>query len=92
MCLALPMRITAIDGDSATIATEGLRQRASIVLVPQASVGDYVLVHAGYAISVMDEDDAQETLALLAELDAFGDEAPASEGAPARDEASDGPA
>ena len=92
MCLALPMRITAIDGDSATIAAEGLRQRASIVLVPQASVGDYVLVHAGYAISVMDEDDAQETLALLAELDAFGDEAPASEGAPAGDEASDGPA
>jgi hydrogenase expression/formation protein HypC len=84
------MRVIAIDGDLATIAAEGLRQRASIVLVPQARVGDYVLVHAGYAISVMGEDDAQETLALLGELEAFGDEA-ASEGFPAGDEVPDGP-
>lgn len=68
MCLALPMRITAIDGQLATIATEGLEQRASIALVPDAKVGDYVLVHAGYAISVIDEEEADETYALLAEL------------------------
>ena len=68
MCLALPMRDTAIDGQLATIVAEGLEQRASIVLVPDAGVGDYVLVHAGYAISVIDEREANETYALLAEL------------------------
>ena len=68
MCLALPMRITAIDGQLATIVAEGLEQRASVVLVPDAEVGDYVLVHAGYAISVIDEAEADETYALLAEL------------------------
>ncbi len=68
MCLALPMRITAIDGDLASIAAEGLEQRASLALVPEAKVGDYVLVHAGYAISVIDEEEANETYALLAEL------------------------
>jgi hydrogenase expression/formation protein HypC len=71
MCLALPMRITAIEGSLATIAAEGLEQRASLALVPQARVGDYVLVHAGYAINVIDEAEAQETLALLAELSEF---------------------
>lgn len=74
MCLALPMRITAIDGDTATIATEGLSQQASIMLVPEAGVGDYVLVHAGYAISVLTEDDARETLRLLAEIEALDDD------------------
>lgn len=68
MCLALPMRITAIDGQLATIVAEGLEQRASIVLVPDADIGDYVLVHAGYAISVIDEEEASETYSLLAEL------------------------
>lgn len=68
MCLALPMRITAIDGQLATIVAEGLEQRASVVLVPDAGIGDYVLVHAGYAINVIDDDEADETYALLAEL------------------------
>lgn len=71
MCLALPMRVTAIDGDLATIASAGLAQRASLMLVPEAKVGDYVLVHAGFAISVMDEAEANETLDLLREIDAF---------------------
>ena len=71
MCLALPMRITAVDGALATIATAGLEQRASLMLVPEAKVGDYVLVHAGFAISVMDEAEANETLELLREISAF---------------------
>jgi hydrogenase expression/formation protein HypC len=65
------MRITAVDGALATIATEGLEQRASLMLVPEAKVGDYVLVHAGFAISVIDEAEANETLDLLREIDAF---------------------
>ena len=71
MCLAIPMRITAIDGSMATIEIDGLTQRASLMLVPDAEIGDYVLVHAGCAISVMTEDDAQETLRLLAEISEF---------------------
>lgn len=69
MCLALPMRITAVaDDGTATLALEGLEQRASLALLPDAAVGDYVLVHAGYALSVLTEDEAEETLTLLGEL------------------------
>jgi hydrogenase expression/formation protein HypC len=71
MCLALPMRITAVDGALATIASAGLEQHASIMLVPDATVGDYVLVHAGFAISVLDETEANETFELLREIGAF---------------------
>ena len=71
MCLALPMRITAVDGALATIATAGLEQRASLMLVPEAKLGDYVLVHVGFAISVMNEAEANETLKLLREISAF---------------------
>jgi hydrogenase expression/formation protein HypC len=85
------MRITAVAGDTATIAVEGLEQQASIVLVPEARVGDYVLVHAGYAITVMQEDDAQETLALLAELEAFDDAATGGDHGPEGLEDRDGP-
>jgi hydrogenase expression/formation protein HypC len=72
MCLALPMRIIAVEGPLATIASPGLEQRASLMLVPEAQVGDYVLVHAGFAISVLDEAEANETLELLREIIDFG--------------------
>ena len=71
MCLALPMRIVAVDGALATIASQGLEQHASLMLVPEARVGDYVLVHAGFAISVLDQADADETLQLLRDIGAF---------------------
>lgn len=73
MCLALPMRIVAVDGALATIAAEGLEQQASLALVPEAVVGDYVLVHAGYALSVIDEAEARETIDLLREMAAYDD-------------------
>jgi hydrogenase expression/formation protein HypC len=72
MCLALPMRIIAVDGTLATIATAGLEQRTSLMLLPEAKVGDFVLVHAGFAISVLDEAEANETLELLREIIDFG--------------------
>jgi hydrogenase expression/formation protein HypC len=71
MCLALPMRVLSRDGDMATIAAEGLEQRASLALVPHAAVGDWVLVHAGFAINVIAEQEARETLALFAQLREF---------------------
>jgi len=74
MCLALPMRIIAVDGTLATIATAGLEQRTSLMLVPEAQVGDYVLVHAGFAISVLEEAEADETLELIREISAFAED------------------
>jgi hydrogenase expression/formation protein HypC len=68
------MRIVAIDGAIASIAIDGLEQRASLVLVPHARPGDYVLVHAGFAITVLEEAEAEETIALFTELAICSDE------------------
>jgi len=74
------MRITAIEDDIATIELEGLTQRTSLMLVPDAAVGDFVLVHAGCALTVLDQTEAEERLALFAELLEFQDEQAAEAG------------
>ncbi len=69
MCLALPARIVALRGaDSALVDLGGVRKEISIALVPEAQVGDYVIVHVGYAIGMLDIEEAQSTLALFAAL------------------------
>jgi hydrogenase expression/formation protein HypC len=68
MCLAIPVRIVAIDGDEAETEIAGVRRRVSIALTPEAKLGDYVLLHTGYAIGVIDEAEAEETLKLLEEI------------------------
>ena len=68
MCLAVPLRVEAIEGTLARVEMGGVLREVSLMLTPEARVGDYVLVHTGFAISVLDEAEAQETLALLAEL------------------------
>jgi len=68
MCLAVPVKIVSIDGDEAETEIAGVRRRVSIALTPEAKIGDYVLLHTGYAISVMDEAEAEETLKLLEEI------------------------
>ncbi len=69
MCLALPARIVAlVDADNAIVDLGGVRKQVSITLVPEVCVGDYVIVHVGYAIGTLDEAEAQATLALFAEL------------------------
>ena len=68
MCLAIPARILSIDGTWAEVEIGGVSRRASLYLTPEAKVGDYVLLHTGYAIGVLDEDEAEETLELLREL------------------------
>ena len=67
MCLAIPSRITKIENNMATIDVEGVRREASLLLLEDARVGDYVIVHAGFAIQKLDESAAQETLDLLRE-------------------------
>jgi len=66
MCLAIPSRVIAIVEDRlATIDIAGVRRRVALDLVPDTQVGDYVIVHAGFAIQRLDEDEAQQTLKLL---------------------------
>ena len=68
MCLAVPVRIISIDGNEAETEISGVQRRVSIALTPEAKIGDYVLLHTGYAIGVVDEAEAEETLKLLEEI------------------------
>jgi len=68
MCLAIPALIKSIDGQQAVVDIEGVTRDASLQLTPEAKVGDYVLLHTGYAISVIDPAEAEETLKLLREM------------------------
>ena len=68
MCLAIPALVKSVDGPLAEVEVGGVTRQASLQLTPEARVGDYVLLHTGYAINVIDEDEAQETLKLLREL------------------------
>lgn len=68
MCLALPCRIVAIDGDNATIDVSGMKKDISLALMDDAAVGDYVIVHVGYALTKLDPEEAEKTLALFAEM------------------------
>lgn len=68
MCLAIPMKIVEIDGVTAITEVDGVKRQARLDLLPEATVGDYVLVHAGLAIATVDEAAARETLELLRKL------------------------
>ena len=68
MCLAIPALVTLIDGQQADVEVGGVSRRVSIWLTPEVKVGDYVLLHTGYAINMIDEAEAAETLKLLEEL------------------------
>lgn len=66
MCLAVPMQILEIkDGGMARVTAMGAERDAALDLTPQAQVGDFVLVHAGFAIEVVDQQYAEETLELI---------------------------
>ncbi len=71
MCLAIPSKITRIENEMATIDVDGVRRQASLLLLEDAGVGDYVIVHAGFAIHKIDETAALETLKFLKEAAAF---------------------
>jgi len=68
MCLAIPVRVTALcDGDSAWVELGGVRKQISLALVDGVQPGDYVILHVGYALSKLDVLEAEKTLALFAE-------------------------
>ena len=68
MCLAIPALVKSIDGQQALVEIGGVTRRASIQLTPEVKVGDYVLLHTGYAINIIDPAEAEETLKLLREI------------------------
>ena len=68
MCLAVPVQVVSIDGNEAEVEIGGVKRRVSIMLTPEVKAGDYVLLHTGYAINVIDEAEAQETLKILEEM------------------------
>jgi len=69
MCLAIPMKIVEISGNDAIVAAGGLRKKADMSLVTGAKVGDYVLVHAGFAIEKVKASEAKKTLDSLKDID-----------------------
>ncbi len=87
MCLAVPGQVIERRGDEATVDFHGSRVEVSLALTPDAEVGSWVLVHAGFAINLLDEAEARETWQYLCEAEVVDEIAPAL-----RDEAGDPPA
>ena len=68
MCLSIPAKILSIDGDKALVSLGGAEYNAALNLVEDVKVGDYILLHSGFAIQIIDEEDAMETMRLLSEV------------------------
>ena len=69
MCLAVPAKIVSIDGIVAEVDMAGVKTRASLMMTPEAKVGDYVLLHTGFTIKIVDEEEALETLKIFKEME-----------------------
>jgi len=67
MCLAIPMRLTERSEFEGVVELDGIQRTISLMLLPEADIGQHVLVHAGYAIGVVNEEEAAQTLELLRE-------------------------
>lgn len=79
MCLAIPaLLVEKRPHDQALVELGGIRKPVSIALVPEANVGDYVIVHVGHAIGLLDPEEAEKTLALFAQMQAATTEGPAA--------------
>jgi len=74
MCLAVPARIVELEADRAVVDAMGNRWNIRTTLTPEVRMGDIVLIHAGFAIAKVDEEDAKETWRLIAEIDEFQEE------------------
>ena len=74
MCLAIPAKIEMLEGDNlAVVDSSGVKRQISTDLTPQVKVGDFVLVHAGFSIEIVDEEDAKKTLDLIKEMPEFSE-------------------
>ena len=68
MCLAIPAKVISVDGKSAKVTIEDVEYTASLLLLDDVKQGDYIMLHAGFAIEKVDPDEAAETLRLLNEI------------------------
>lgn len=68
MCLAVPMKVIEIEDNEAVVELGGLKKKINLGLLEKIDVGDYVIVHAGFAIQKLDEEEAEKTLALVREM------------------------
>lgn len=71
MCLAVPGKVLERQDMLATIEVGGVTRKVSLMLLPETQVGDFVLIHAGFAVQRIDEDEAEKTLALFKELEQY---------------------
>jgi hydrogenase expression/formation protein HypC len=82
MCLAIPARVVEIrDGEMAVVDLGGVRKEASLALIDDVQIGDYVILHVGYALQKLDTDEAERTLAAFRELAAVDPDSMAGFGA-----------
>ncbi len=69
MCVGVPMQVVSIDGDNIVAETDGVRRQASLMLLAdEVEVGDFLIIHAGFAISKLDEEEARETIRMMKEV------------------------
>ena len=68
MCLAVPVRVKSLAHQTARVEVDGIVREVSILLTPDIQVGQYALLHAGFTLSILDEEEAKQTLGLLEEL------------------------
>ena len=68
MCLAVPAKVVELENQMAKVEVDGVQRMVSALMVPDLKVGDYVIAHAGFAMHIVDEKDAQESIRLLREL------------------------
>lgn len=73
MCLAIPMQVVSIDGETAVCEIDGVKREASLMLVEEVQIGDFVLIHAGFAMERLDPADAEATLELFRQILADGE-------------------
>lgn len=69
MCLAIPMKLIEKKDNTGTVELSGVRKEVSLDLMDDVEIGDYLIIHAGFAISRMDEAEAEETLKIWEEID-----------------------
>ena len=71
MCLAVPGKIVEVQDMLATVDINGVMRKISLMLLPEAKVGEFVLIHAGFAIQTIDEEEVRKTLELFKELEEY---------------------
>jgi len=74
MCLAVPMKLTKIEGNSGVVELEGVKKNVNLSFIETPRIGDYLIIHAGFAIQTLDEEEALENIRLIKEMWSMQDE------------------